>query len=44
MSNYETKLLPGGLHRVVDLEDERVDGVWNQKEKVWLDIRGLIDS
>lgn len=41
---YQTKRLPSGLIRVVDLEKDRVDGVWNQEDKVWLDVAGFIED
>lgn len=41
---YQTKRLPGGLIRVVDLENDRVDGVWDQNDKVWFDVHGFLQA
>lgn len=41
---YHVKRLPGGFLRVVDLEDDRVEGVWNQEDKRWFDLRGFLDD
>ena len=41
---YQTKRLPGGLIRVVDLKNDRVDGVWDQNDKVWFDVHGFLQA
>ena len=42
--NYQTKRLPSGMIRVVNLEEDRVEGVWCQKDKQWFDIAGFIED
>lgn len=36
LDRYHTKQLPGGIVRVVDLREDRVDGIWDQTEGEWV--------
>lgn len=44
IERYQVRRKPGRIIRVVDLEDDRIEGYWLMSEGEWFDARSFIDG